>query len=70
MGLSFMGGMDIRVLNTNDTDAIDRELSSKIPTVMSNNGYVLHTDHSIPQQVDYDSYKYFVERGLELGTYH
>ena len=67
--LSFMGGIDIRVLNTNDRDAIDRELSSKIPIVMSNYGYVLHTDHSIPHQVDYDSYKYFVERGLELGTY-
>ena len=67
--LSFIGGMDVRVLYTNDKAAIDRELTSKIPTVMQNYGYVLHSDHSIPNQVSYDSYRYFVDRGLELGRF-
>ena len=66
--LSFMGGMDVRVLYTNDRAAIDRELSAKIPVVKGNCGYVLHSDHSIPNQVSYDSYRYFVDRGLELGV--
>jgi uroporphyrinogen decarboxylase len=67
--LSFMGGIDVRVLYTNDRTAIDRELSAKVPVVGGNCGYVLHSDHSIPNQVSYDSYKYFVDRGLELGRY-
>ena len=36
---------------------------------MGRYGYVLHSDHSIPNTVDYATYRYFVERGLELGTY-
>jgi uroporphyrinogen decarboxylase len=67
--LSLMGGIDVRVLYTNDRAAIDRELSAKVPVVRGNCGYVLHSDHSIPSQVFYDSYKYFVDRGLELGCY-
>jgi uroporphyrinogen decarboxylase len=67
--ISFMGGIDVRVLYTNDKAQIDAELEAKIPVVMQNNGYVLHSDHSIPDTVHYDSYRYFVKRGMELGTY-
>ena len=67
--LSFMGGIDVRVLYTNDRAVINRELTAKIPEVKRNFGYVLHSDHSIPDQVDYENYTYFVQRGLELGSY-
>ncbi|MBN2308108.1 MAG: hypothetical protein JXR94_04010 [Candidatus Hydrogenedentes bacterium] len=67
--LSFMGGMDVRILYSNDRGAIEEELQRKIPVVKGNYGYVLHSDHSIPDQVEYESYKYFVDRGLELGRY-
>ncbi len=67
--LSFMGGMDVRVLYSNDKDAVERELSSKIPVVKENYGYMLHSDHSIPNTVDYDTYRFFVDRGLALGSY-
>jgi len=67
--ISFMGGIDVRVLYTNDKNVIDAELSAKIPVVKGGYGYVLHSDHSIPDQVEYETYKYFVEKGLELGTY-
>ncbi|MDX9972062.1 MAG: uroporphyrinogen decarboxylase family protein [FCB group bacterium] len=67
--LSFMGGIDVRVLYSNERTGIERELLAKIPVVKGRNGYVLHSDHSIPDQVEYESYRYFVERGLELGTY-
>ncbi|MBI3921540.1 MAG: hypothetical protein HY318_09000, partial [Armatimonadetes bacterium] len=68
--LSFMGGIDVRVLYTNDRAKIDAELEAKIPVVKGNNGYILHSDHSIPNTVDFDTYEYFVRRGLELGTYN
>ena len=67
--LSFMGGIDVRTLYTNDRSDVDRELETKIPTVKNGFGYVLHSDHSIPNTVEYDTYRYFVDRGLELGTY-
>jgi len=67
--LSFMGGIDVRVLYTNDRALVDAELEAKIPTVMGSFGYVLHSDHSIPNTVHYDTYRYFIQNGLELGTY-
>ena len=67
--LSFMGGIDVRKLYTNDKKEIDEELETKIPVVKENNGYALHSDHSIPDTVNYETYRYFVDRGMELGSY-
>ena len=67
--LSFIGGMDVRTLYTNDRSVIEQELLSKIPVVRQKYGYVLHSDHSIPDTVEYASYRFFVDRGLELGTF-
>ena len=67
--ISLMGGIDVRALYTNDRAVIDRELESKIPFVKQGFGYVLHSDHSIPATVDFESYLYFIQKGLELGRY-
>ncbi len=67
--IALIGGMDVRALYSNDRAVIDAELESKIPAVKEGYGYVLHSDHSIPDTVHYDSYRYFVDRGLELGAY-
>ena len=67
--LSLMGGIDVRALYSNDPAVIEAELLSKIPVVKAGFGYVLHSDHSIPDTVRYDSYRYFVDRALELGRY-
>ena len=67
--LSFMGGIDVRVLYSNDKILIDQELENKIPYVKENYGFVLHSDHSIPDTVNYETYRYFIQKGLDLGTY-
>jgi uroporphyrinogen decarboxylase len=67
--IAFMGGLDVRTMVANDRDAIRAELESKLPAAMAGGGYCLHSDHSIPDQVDYQTYKYFVDLGLEIGTY-
>jgi uroporphyrinogen decarboxylase len=67
--LSFMGGIDIREVYPNDLARIDRELESKIPIVKNGFGYSLHSDHSIPATVDMPTYRYFIDKGIELGTY-
>jgi uroporphyrinogen decarboxylase len=63
------GGMDARNLVANNRDAIDRELAEKIPVLMEDSGYILHSDHSIPDTCDYETYRFFVDEGLRLGTY-
>jgi uroporphyrinogen decarboxylase len=67
--LSLMGGIDVRTLYSNDNKIIDKELEDKVIPLMKNNGYALHSDHSIPGTVDYESYCHFLEKGRELGTY-
>ena len=67
--ISFMGGIDVRTLYSNDKAIIDKELETKIPVVKKGYHYFLHSDHSIPKTVEYETYKYFVKKGLELGKY-
>ncbi|NOY75895.1 MAG: hypothetical protein GXP32_08930 [Kiritimatiellaeota bacterium] len=67
--LSLCGGMDARNLVANDLNAIKAELNEKIPIVKDGFGYILHSDHSIPDTCDYDTYRYFVDEGLRLGNY-
>jgi uroporphyrinogen decarboxylase len=65
--LAFCGNIDIRVLESNDFDAIDEELNRKIiPTLEAGCGYILHTDHSIPPGVEHDTLKYFFEHGRRI----
>ncbi len=67
--VSFIGGMDARALVTNDLAKVRAEIDSKLPAAMVGNGYILQVDHSVPSQVNYETYKYFVETALEIGTY-
>jgi len=65
--LSFMGGIDTRILSTNDFEVIEAELQRVVPVLSAGNGYILSSDHSIPDTVNYETYCRFVERGIELG---
>ncbi len=67
--LVLCGGIDTRILVSNDLAAIDRELESKIPEVKKDSGYILHSDHSIPITCRYETYRHFRDKGLELGQY-
>lgn len=67
--IAFIGGMDVRELISNDRSRVRRELESKLPAAMAGSGYVLQVDHSVPDQVHYETYRYFVDKGLEMGTY-
>jgi uroporphyrinogen decarboxylase len=67
--IALIGGMDVRTLESNDRQVVEAELLRKLPQAMSGSGYVLQVDHSVSPLVNYETYKYFVERGLEIGTY-
>ncbi len=67
--IAFIGGMDVRVLETNDCKAVEAELRKKLPQALSASGYVLQVDHSVTSNVEYETYKFFVEMGLKMGRY-
>jgi len=67
--LAFIGGMDARELISNDLGRVQKELESKLPQAMANSGYILQVDHSVSSQINYETYSYFVKKGLEMGTY-
>lgn len=67
--IALMGGLDVRPVANNDLPGIRRELETRIPVVKGRNGFILHSDHSIPESAEYESYRYFLETGLELGRY-
>ena len=67
--IAFFGGMDVRALETNDRAAVEAELAAKLPAAMEGGGYILHTDHSVSTRVAYDTYKFFLDRGRQMGTY-
>jgi uroporphyrinogen decarboxylase len=67
--IALCGGMDARNLVANDKRAIRRELEAKLPVLREGSGYILHSDHSIPDTCEYETYRFFVDEGLRLGTY-
>lgn len=67
--IALIGGMDERVLETNDLNAVEDELRKKLPAAMAGSGYVLQVDHSVSNIVEYKTYKHFVEVGLAMGAY-
>jgi uroporphyrinogen decarboxylase len=67
--IALIGGMDVRELISNDLGRVCRELERKLPPAMAGGGYILQVDHSVPNQVNYDTYTYFVDEGLRIGTY-
>ncbi len=67
--IALIGGMDVRELISNDLGRVRRQLELKLPAAMAGSGYVLQVDHSVPPQVNYETYRYIVEEGLKIGSY-
>lgn len=67
--IALMGGIDARTLCSNDKAAIEAELMQKLPAVKQKFGYIAHSDHSIPNTVTYETFRFYLQKVLELGTY-
>lgn len=65
--IAFFGGLDVRTLISNDRAAIDAELQKIVPIVKGGGGYILHTDHSEPPEVDHETMHYFIDRAREIA---
>lgn len=65
--IAFCGNIDIRIIASNDRQAIDEEITRKVtPVLKMGSGYILHSDHSIPPEVDHDTLAYFFQEGSRL----
>ena len=60
--LAFIGGLDARILETNDRGTIERAVIELVEGMKDRGArYVFHSDHSISPRVKYDSYQWAVE---------
>ncbi|HOX40217.1 MAG TPA: uroporphyrinogen decarboxylase family protein [Candidatus Brocadiia bacterium] len=66
--LAFNGNMDVRVLATNDRAKVRREVMRKL-NAAKGGGYILQSDHSIPDNVDPATYDYIIRLVREFGRY-
>lgn len=65
---SFNGNIDVRVLATNDRDKVRREVLRKL-NAAKGGGYILQSDHSIPDDVHPATYDYVIQLLREYGRY-
>jgi len=67
--IAFFGNIDARILISNDLEALEKEMLAKIPPVLDRGGsYILHSDHSEPPEIDYETILFFLKRGREIGS--
>jgi uroporphyrinogen-III decarboxylase len=65
---AFNGNIDVRVLATNDREQIRREVLRKL-NAAKGGGYILQSDHSVPDNVAPASYDYMIQLAREHGRY-
>jgi uroporphyrinogen decarboxylase len=63
--LLLWGGIDKREL-TGDRKAIDAELLRKVEPFLQDGGYIPTIDHSVPPDISYDNFLYYMDRKLAL----
>jgi len=65
--LSFVGNIDVRVLESGDKHAIKREVLSKL-LASDGIGWICQSDHSVSSLVSLESYSYLVELLRQFGN--
>jgi uroporphyrinogen decarboxylase len=65
--LVLVGNIDVRKLSGTRQDVEDEV--GKILAVKENGGYIYHSDHSVPNSVSFDNYRYAIELVKRYGTY-
>ncbi len=65
---AFNGNIDVRVLATNDREKVRREVLRKLNAARGG-GYILQSDHSVPDNVAPATYDYVIQLAREFGNY-
>jgi len=67
--LSFMGGIDVRLMADSDPDKIEAEIKNKLEAAKKGGGYIYHSDHSVPKNVSFEQYRRVIELVKKYGAY-
>ncbi len=67
--LAFMGGIDVRKMANPDPRVIEDEIRTKVGIAKRDGGYIYHSDHSVPDDVSFDRFKYVIELVHRYGSY-
>lgn len=67
--LSFVGNIDVRILATNDEEAVREEVRTKLRAAMPYHGIVYHSDHSVPPGVTLETYRAVLDEVRTTGRY-
>ncbi len=67
--LAFMGGIDVRNMADPDPSLIEEEIATKIGFARRDGGYIYHSDHSVPDNVSFERYRYVMELVRKHGQY-
>ena len=65
---AFNGNINVQVLETNDLENVRREVLAKLNAARGG-GYILQSDHSVPDNVDPSTYDYMIQLVREYGRY-
>jgi uroporphyrinogen decarboxylase len=58
--MAYAGGIDKRAL-MRDKRAIDEELQAKVPPLLESGGYIPFVDHTVPPEVSYENFLYYLD---------
>jgi hypothetical protein len=68
--LLMMGGIDKRVMRDCCTKAdVEHEVMSKVPELVKQGGYSPFVDHSVPPDVSYENFRYYIDLIHEICTF-
>ncbi len=63
--LAMIGNIDVMKMASNNLEVLEEEIRTKFAAGMATRGYAYHSDHSVPPQVSWDTYRAiigFIER--------
>jgi len=66
---SFFGNIDMTVAIRGDRAELEHEVQTKLAAGMLQRGYAYHSDHSVPPQVSWDTYKFIIQLLDKYGCY-
>jgi len=67
--LAMFGNIDVMKMATNDLGLIEEEIRTKFAAGMATRGYAYHSDHSVPPQVSWNTYKAIIGFIDRYGDY-
>jgi len=67
--LAFFGNIDVMIMGTNDLGRIEEAIRSKFAAGMATREYAYHSDHSVPPQVSWKTYRAIIDWVECYGRY-